>query len=332
MIVSYDTIYSMKPTFKISLKILNLCSQITRLLGQYDGLKQPKPQPVLRRHSRIKSIQSSLAIEGNSLTEEQITALLNNKRVLGPQKDIIEVKNAIKAYDAIRSYNVYSIKSFLSAHNTMLHGLTADAGQLRNSNVGIFKGEKVAHIAPKFQLVPKLMDGLFSFLKEKSDIHPLVKSSVFHYEVEFIHPFSDGNGRMGRLWQSAILLNYHPIFEYIPIESIIKKKQRQYYKVLADSDKTGSSTKFIEFILIAIYQATKEFFIELRPETETIETRVSLAKDYFKKRSFSRKDYLTLHKNISTATASRDLLFCIKHKILKKSGKKALTRYSFCRS
>ncbi|MDP8230849.1 MAG: Fic family protein [Candidatus Gorgyraea atricola] len=329
MIVSYDTIYSMRPVFEVTLKILNLCTRITRLLGQYEGLKQPRPQPILRRHSRIKSIQSSLAIEGNSLTEDQITDLLNNKRVIGPAKDILEAKNAIKAYDVLRSYRIYNIKSFLSAHKTMTRGLVKDAGELRNSNVGIFKGEKVAHVAPKFQLVPKLMDELFQFLKEESDIHPLVKSSVFHYEIEFIHPFTDGNGRMGRLWQSAILLDYHPMFEYIPIESIIKKKQKGYYQVLSEADKTGTCTKFIEFILAAIHQSAKEFFAELRPEAETIETRIALAKSHFHKRRFSRKEYLIFHKNISTATASRDLLFGVKHKILKKSGKRALTRYKF---
>lgn len=318
---------NMKPPFKITLKILNLCSDITRLLGQYEGLKQPAPQPVLRKQNRIKIIHSSLAIEGNTLTEKQVTDIINNKRVVGSKKDIIEVQNAIQAYDALHSFNIYNIRSFLRAHRIMMQDLMADAGQLRNKSVGIFRGEKITHIAPKAQFVPKRMDNLFKFLKIRDNVHPLVKSSVFHYELEFIHPFSDGNGRMGRLWQTAILLHYHSIFEYIPIETVIRKKQKQYYKVLSEADKTGISTKFIEFMLSIIYQAAGQFLKEIKPYPQTTETRIVLAKDYFKNQCFSRKDYLSFHKNISTATASRDLSFGVKHEILKKTGKKALTRY-----
>ena len=190
----------MYPPFQITAESLNLCAEINRLLGQFEGLKVPVPQPQLRKQSRIKTIFSSLAIEGNRLTEQQVTDLINNKRVIGPQKDIIEVKNAIKAYDLIHTYKLDRLDSLLKAHQAMLNGLAEDAGSLRFRNVGIFKGEAVAHLAPKHQLVPKLMGALFAFLKRKDNLNPLIKSSVFHYELEFIHPFSDGNGRMGRLW------------------------------------------------------------------------------------------------------------------------------------
>ena len=319
----------MRPPFHITAEILNLCAEINRLLGQFEGLKIPVPQPQLRRQSRIKTIFSSLAIEGNRLTEQQVTDLINNKRVVGPQKDILEVKNAIKAYDLIHTYKYSRLGSLLKAHQAMLNGLAEDAGSLRVRNVGIFKGREVAHLAPKHQLVPKLMGGLFAFLNRKDNLNPLIKSSVFHYELEFIHPFSDGNGRMGRLWQTVILLKYHPLFEYIPVESIIREKQKEYYKVLAQADKAGDSTRFIEFMLKVIFQAAREFLANVKPQTETAKTRLKLAGDHFQKNPFSRKDYLAFHKNISTATASRDLLFGVKRKILQKSGSKALTIYQF---
>ncbi|OGC09795.1 cell filamentation protein Fic [candidate division WOR-1 bacterium RIFCSPLOWO2_12_FULL_45_9] len=317
------------PPFQITAEILNLCAEINRLLGQFEGLKMPVPQPQLRRQSRIKTIFSSLAIEGNRLTEKQVTDLINNRRVIGPQKDILEVKNAIKAYDLIHTYKYSQFGSLLKAHQVMLNGLTEDAGSLRIRNVGIFKGDEVAHLAPKYQLVPKLMGDLFAFLKRRDNLNPLIRSSVSHYELEFIHPFSDGNGRMGRLWQTVILLKYHPLFEYIPVESIVREKQKEYYKILAQADKVGDSTRFIEFMLKVIFQAAREFLANVKPQTETAKTRLKLAGEHFQKNPFSRKDYLAFHKNISTATASRDLLFGVKQKILKRSGARALTIYQF---
>ncbi|OGC14199.1 cell filamentation protein Fic [candidate division WOR-1 bacterium RIFOXYC2_FULL_37_10] len=319
----------MYPPFQITVEILNLCAEINRLMGQFEGLKAPVPQPQLRRQSRIKTIFSSLAIEGNRLTEQQVTDIINNKRVLGPQKDIIEVKNAIKAYDMIHSYKPDRLASLLKAHQVMLNGLAEDAGSLRVRNVGIFKGEEVAHLAPKYQLIPKLMGDLFAFLKRKDNLNPLIKSSVFHYELEFIHPFSDGNGRMGRLWQTVVLLKYHTLFEYIPVESIVREKQKEYYKVLAQADKEGDSTRFIKFMLEVIFQAAREFLVNVKPQTETATIRLKLAGDQFQNNPFSRKDYLAFHKNISTATASRDLFFGVKQKILQKSGYRALTTYRF---
>src|SRR3989339_20086 len=317
------------PPFTITAKIVNLCSEITRLLGQFEGLKVPVPQPQLREQSRIKTIYSSLAIEGNRLTEQQVTNIINSKRVVGPQKDILEVKNAIKAYDLIRTYKVGRLGSLLKAHTLMMNGLTDDAGSLRSRNVGIFKGAEVAHLAPKYQMVPKLMADLFAFLKKKDDLHALIKSCVFHYEFEFIHPFSDGNGRIGRLWQTAILSNFHPLFEYIPVESIVRLKQKQYYQVLGQADQSGDSTQFIEFMLKVIYQAVEDLLVNIKPQTQTTQSRLALAQDHFQNKTFSRKDYVAFHKDISTATASRDLLFGAKHKIIKKSGSRALTRYLF---
>ena len=319
----------MKPPYTLTHEILNLCTEITLLLGKYEGLPLPVPQPELRKHNRIRTIQSSLAIEGNTLTIEQVTDIINNKRVIGPSKDILEVKNAIKAYENLSRYKVGELDSLLLAHKTLMHGLIQEAGKLRSSNVGVRKGEKVIHMAPNYTQVPKLMEDLFLFLKKEKDSHPLIKSSAFHYELEFIHPFIDGNGRIGRLWQSAILYNYRSIFEYVPIESVIRKKQAEYYECLHECDKAGESTIFIKFILTAIKEAVIEFAKQVRPQRQSTSSRVNIAKEKFGKKPFTRKDYLETHGNISTATASRDLAMAVSKKMLKKIGDKAITMYQF---
>lgn len=319
----------MKPPFNITPKILKLCTDISRIIGQCEGLKLSPLRPQLRRQNRIKTIQSSLAIEGNRLSESQVTDLLDNKRVIGPGKDILEVKNAIKAYDSIKTYDIYNLKSLLSSHKTLMQGLIKNAGKLRLSNVGVMKGNKIMHMAPEYTMVPKLVNDLFDFLKKEKDIHVFIKSSVFHYELEFIHPFPDGNGRVGRLWQSAILLNAYSIFEFVPIESLIKRKQEAYYHALKVSDKKGASTFFIKFMLTIIQEAMEEFVKDTRPLPQTYKTRLTSAQQHFSKTFFSRKEYMQFHKNISSATASRDLLFGTKGKILQKSGQKALTLYKF---
>lgn len=319
----------MKPPFELAKPALDLCMAISRLLGQYEGIKLPKPQPMLIKRNRIRTIQSSLAIEGNRLSENQVTAILDNKRVLGPSKDILEVQNAIKAYEALPRYKVYELGSLLQSHKIMMRGLVSDAGRLRSGNVGILKGSRVSHVAPKPSLVPALMQDLFAFAKEDKNVHALIKSCVFHYEFEFIHPFSDGNGRIGRLWQSALLLHYHPLFEFTSVESLIKKKRRAYYKALELSDKKGQSTDFVLFMLETIRESLEALLLELRPARETSEFRVQRAKEYFFEKSFSRKGYVQFQKMISTATASRDLSRAVKQGLLKKTGDKALAEYSF---
>jgi Fic family protein len=319
----------MKPPFNITSQIVNLCTDISRIVGQCEGLTLSPLAPQLRRHNRIRTIQSSLAIEGNILSESQVTDILENKRVIGPAKDILEVKNAVKAYDLMKTYDIYSLKSFLSAHKILMQGLIEDAGKIRSRNVGVVKGKEVVHMAPKYTMVPKLLDSLFYFLKQEKETHSFIKSSIFHYELEFIHPFSDGNGRIGRLWQSAILLNAYPIFEFVPVESMVKIKQKEYYRALALSDKKGNSTPFIEFMLKTILQCLEEFIKDIRLSPQNSQTRLSFAQEHFSKSFFSRKDYMLLHKTISSATASRDLSFGVKNKLLKKSGQKALTMYQF---
>jgi len=319
----------MKPPFTITPKALNLCSKISELIGKAQGLKLFSMPLKLRRKNRIRAIHSSLSIEGNTLTQSQVTDIINNKHVIGPAKDILEVKNAFKTYAAISKFDIYDLKSFLAAHKALMQGLSPDAGKLRAAGVGVFKGNKVVHMAPKADMVFGLMKDLFTFLKAEKDLHPFIKSSIFHYEVEFIHPFSDGNGRMGRLWQGAIIVKHYPLFEFIPIESLIKKNQQEYYRVLEACDKQGNSTLFVEFMLKIIAETTEQFIRETRPQAQTSNNRIELAVVYFGKKDFSRKDYMLLHKDISSATASRDMETAVKEKRLVKIGDKALTRYRF---
>lgn len=328
MIVSFDTIImSCKPPYSLSPKAFKLVIAISEQLGKYQGLHLDKPEPQLRRKNRIRSIHSSLLIEGNRLSEEQVSDILDGKRVLGPARDIIEVKNAIKAYDNLDKFKANRLESLLKAHGLLMQGLADDAGQLRSGNVGIFKGAKLTHMAPPARLVKKHISDLLNYLGGEE--HALIKSCVFHYEFEFIHPFSDGNGRLGRLWQTLILSESHPVFSYLPIESLIKAKQKKYYDVLASCDKAADSSLFIEFMLDIILEAIKSLLKETKSTNLTCESRIGYAKVQLKKSKFKRHDYLGLFKNISTATASRDLNWALKNKLLSKSGERNQVKYQF---
>ena len=317
----------MKPPYQITDNILKLVVAISERLGEIKATHLYKPPTELRKKNRIKTIQSSLEIEGNKLTEEQITALLDDKRVIAPQKDILEVQNAIKVYGQLRTLNPNKLTDLEKAHAILMRGLIEDAGKLRTKNVGIVKGAKVEHLAPGGDIVKGLMNDLFDYLKTDKDIL-LIKSCVFHYEFEFIHPFLDGNGRMGRLWQTLILMQQYPVFEFLPVESLIKENQEEYYKVLSMSDKSGHSTPFIEFMLNIILQALGNL---LKTQNRTLATqdRIELYKDIIKDNQFSRKDYLQNFKDISQATASRDLKWAVEQQMLSKTGDKRLTKYQF---
>lgn len=296
-------------------------------LGEINASHLYKPPTELRKKNRIQTIQSSLEIEGNTLTEEQVTALLNDKRVLAPQKDIIEVKNAIKLYEQLQVLNPIVLADLEKAHGILMNGLLPDAGMLRTKNVGIVKGAKVTHVAPSGDMVKGLLNELFQYLKHDSDVL-LIKSCVFHYEFEFIHPFSDGNGRMGRLWQMLLLMQQYPVFEFLPVESLIKEDQEGYYKVLSLSDKLGHSTAFIEFMLDIILQAL-ESLLKTQNRTLTPQDRMELYSLIIGKKVFSRRDYLQNFKAISLATASRDLRWAVEQEILTKKGDKRVTQYRF---
>lgn len=247
-----------QPPFKLNAEILNLVAEISALverfvirLEQTDGLK-------LRKANKIKSIHSSLAIEGNSLSEELVSDIINGKRVLAPPREIIEVKNALATYELYPRLNPFSVKDLLKAHGVMMRGIMPDAGKFRNCNEGVFSGSKCIHLAPPPNRVPALMDDLFDWLKNSKD-HLLIRSCVFHYEFEFIHPFSDGNGRTGRLWQSLILGKLNPSFEFLPVENMVYANQRKYYEAIAKSTKAGESTPFVEFMLRNILATLKNY-------------------------------------------------------------------------
>ena len=297
-------IVSMKPPYEITPKILKLISSISEKIGEVNANYLSKQSPQLRKQNRIITIHSSLQIEGNTLTEEQITALIENKRVIGPEKDVLEVLNAIKVYEKLEEYTFSSDKSFLKAHQQLMSGLIESAGKYRTKGVGIVKGSIVEHIAPPYENVPHLMKDLFEYLKDTEEL-TLIKSCVFHYEMEFIHPFLDGNGRMGRLWQTLILMNEYPVFEFLPFESLISKTQDEYYKSLALSDKSGKSTCFIEYIL-GVIEKSLESLLNYNNRVLKDVDRLSYFLSLGKKK-FNRKDYMNVFKDLSPATASRDL-------------------------
>jgi len=317
----------MKPPYRITDKIIRLVASISERLGEINAIHLYKPPTELRKKNRIKTIQSSLEIEGNTLTEDQITAIIENKRIIAPEKDILEVLNAIKIYDQLHTLNPNNIKDLEKAQGILMKGLIENEGKLRVKNVGIVQGSKIKHLAPDGSMVKGLMNDLFSYLKNDNELI-LIKSCVFHYEFEFIHPFIDGNGRMGRLWQTLILMQKYPVFEFIPVEHLIKINQEEYYKVLEQSDNSGESTLFIEWMLQILLQALEEL-LKTQNRNLTVNDRIELFKVIIGKREFYRKEYLQNFREISTATASRDLKWAVENGILKKSGDKRFTRYQF---
>ena len=317
-------IVSMKPPYEITPKILKLITSISEKIGEVNANYLTKQSPQLRKQNRIKTIHSSLKIEGNTLTEEQITALIENKRVIGPEKDVLEVLNAIKVYEKLESYNFSSDKSFLKAHLELMNGLIESAGKYRTQGVGIVKGTIFEHIAPPFENVPYLMKDLFKYLKDSNEL-TLIKSCVFHYEMEFIHPFLDGNGRMGRLWQTLILMSEYAVFEFLPFEALISKTQDDYYKSLALSDKSGKSTIFIEYMLDVIEKSLKNLLNynnRVLKDTDRLEYFLNLGI-----KEFNRKDYMNVFKDLSSATASRDLKKGMEMNMFESIGKFNKTKY-----
>jgi Fic family protein len=233
-----------KPPFEITPKIINLISEISEKIGQLSIKKNLR----LRKISKIKTIKGTLAIEGIEVDEEKITALLEGKTVLATQKEIAEIKGAIALYENIHNFNPHSEKDLLKAHKILMEDILKNAGVYRTSNVGVGNISQIVHIAPPAKNIPALMSNLFAWLNT-TELHPLIVSSIFHYEFEFIHPFLDGNGRIGRFWQTLILYKWKNVFEYLPIESLIYENQNKYYEAIEQSTQIASSTPFIEFML-----------------------------------------------------------------------------------
>ena len=243
-----------KPPFTVSAKAINLIAKISSQLERYAIRMEQEDTLRLRRANRIKTIHSSLAIEGNTLSEGEVQAVLEGKKVVASLKEIQEVRNAIKTYELYPKLNPFSIQDLLLAHGTMMSGLVDEAGMFRKGCVGVFDGDKPIHIAPPADRVRDLMSDLFGWL-ENADDHLLIRSCVFHSEFEFIHPFADGNGRIGRLWQSLILGRLNPIFEHLPVENMVYSNQQAYYHAINRSSDLGDSGPFIDFMLEEILNA-----------------------------------------------------------------------------
>lgn len=264
-----------KPPFTISNSMLNKTISITEKLSKIISYNSLKRMPTLRRNNKIKSIHSSLMIEANSLSLNQVRDVIDGKFVIGPINEIQEVKNAYKAYSMIDKFDGYNQKDLLKAHSILTNLIEDDAGKYRNHAEGVFDGNQVIFMAPPANLVTTLMDDLFSWLKEDEQTHILIKSCVFHYEFVFIHPFSDGNGRTVRLWQNVLLIKWSPIFEYIPLESQIQKYQNEYYDTISECHTKGNSNLFIEFMLKMIDEVLDEVLINVNKEANNISDQVN---------------------------------------------------------
>ena len=260
-----------KSPFTITNEILAYVSSISEKIGRISAISNLESKPHLRRNNRIKSIHSSLKIEANSLSLGQVRDVINGKMVLGEQKEIQEVKNAYAAYERFSEIQPFSIKSLKLFHGIMTKYVVEESGDFRRGEEGVFNGDECIFMAPPAQFVPQLMGDLFAWMKEeKNNVHPLIMSSVFHYEFVFIHPFADGNGRMARLWHTAMLAKWKPVFEYIPIESQIEKFQNEYYKAMARCHVEGESTLFIEFMLSQIDKILDDVSAQVSEDNEQL--------------------------------------------------------------
>jgi len=280
------------PPYTITDKTVNLISDITEIITKITINDNMSNNPRLRRDNRIRTIHASLAIENNSLSLDQMTDIINGKRILGAPDEICEVKNAFDAYSKLLEMDTYSVKDMLLAHKVLMNKLTNEAGTFRSGGVGVFAGKQLVHMAPPANQVPHLIKDLVDWAK-KAEVHPLIKSCVFHYEFEFIHPFADGNGRMGRMWQTLLLHKWKSLFGWLPIETIIRERQDQYYKVLGECDRSTDSGRFIEFLLKAIYDALCEIADteqDVEQQTEQVKKLIDVMDD----KEFSTKELMEL--------------------------------------
>jgi len=254
--------------------------------------------------------------------------VLEGRQVIGPRREILEIKNAIAAYDLASTFGPASRKDLLTGHLTLMRGLLDDAGRFRRGSVGVMRGSRVTHVAPPADRVQALVDELLRW-QRSSPFPMVVKAVVLHYELAFIHPFTDGNGRVARLWQHVALLQESPAFEFVPVESVIRDRQQRYYAAIGRSNRLGACTPFVEFSLEALHDALRELVDDLRPEPQTGQSRLDAAREAFATSWFGRADYLRLHKRISTATASRDLRDAVEARRLSRRGDKRLAQYRF---
>ena len=282
------------PPYTITDKMLNLATNIMEKIGEANYFESLNRFPELRRKTRIKSIHSSLAIENNQLSLFQVEAVINGKAVIGEQKDIQEVKNAYKAYEEIDNINPYSVEDLKKIQGMLTFAIEDDSGKFRNHGEAVYDGDIQIFMAPPHRMVPALMDNLFNWMnKSKENVNPLILSSIFHYEFVFIHHFSDGNGRTARLWQTAILAHWKDLFKYIPIESIIRKHQEEYYTAIQNCNNVGNSNEFIEFMLKIIDEAVDRMILQSNQETTQETTQEKIIKLIKKNPSITQVEMAT---------------------------------------
>lgn len=319
----------MTPNFTITNVMLNLIVEISAIAGQ---LSLEKRDLHLRKENRIRSIQSSLAIENNSLSLEQVTQIINGKRVLGPPKDIHEVENAYQAYEQAFLLDPYDYRDLLKAHKLLTDGLIKETGKFRSKDVAVYSGENIVHLGARAEFVPKLVKNLLAWAK-KSEMPALIKSCVVHFELEIIHPFSDGNGRIGRLWQSLILSKWEPLFEWVPIETVIYQHQQRYYEALSLSNRQNDSSVFIEFMLEAILTTLKSYSMtKMSDKTSDIlsdkeQVIYNKIRDYLHKHTFITNQKAVALLDLSAASVRRYLVKFVELELLVAQGEKKNRTY-----
>lgn len=320
-----------QPPFQITNRMIDYVSSISELVGRFSVSDRFSNNPMLRRTNRIRTIHGSLAIEQNTLSLEQVTAVLNGKHVLAPPKDIAEVKNAYEIYERLDELDPYSVNDLLTAHGIMTHGLLEESGVFRSRPVGVVDKEgRVLHFGTLPQYVPQLIEDLLNWTKN-SDLHMLIRSCVFHYEFEVIHPFADGNGRVGRLWHTLLLSKWNPAFAWLPVESIIHDHQREYYDAINASNDAGESTAFIEFMLSVIKASLTEA-VDLRGEMrdgviDKAAHRRNIIEAYLKDHDYIMNANVQVLCDVSAATANRILASLVKEGKLVKCRQKGHWAY-----
>jgi len=322
-----------EPPFEMTEECTNLVIEIATLVGSITAYQHLSFSPQLRRLNRIRTIHSSLAIEQNTLTLEQVTDVIDGKHVLAPPQGIKEVKNAYELYEQMDAFKPHSIEDLLTAHRIMMADLVADAGRLRSHEAGVYSGRKLIHAGSLSRFVPELMGQLFNWLRS-SKLHPLIRSCVFHYEFEFIHPFTDGNGRTGRFWHSLILSKWQPFFAWLPIESLIHDRQEAYYEALDASNRAGQCTQFVEFMLTIIRDSLLEVKVSVNIVTDNMTDIEGLRwrhiKSYLQQHGSMQNTDAQRILKISDATAKRLLHKLVGLGLLEARGERKARNYALC--
>jgi Fic family protein len=332
MIVSCDTIRLMNwklTPITYSTQILRKLAEIEQLIGRVEGLQLSKPTPKLRNKNRARSVRGSTGIEGNSCSVEQVEAIQQGEPVALSMKELIEIKNALDAYAALPELDPFSIDSLLCAQaGLMSGGLMLGAGKFRTGPVEVYITETETQAMPHWETIPASMDELFDYLRESDELM-LIKSIRFHYEFVNLHPFFDGNGRVVRLWQTRLLMEEHPVFEFLDVESMVFEHRNEYYRQIRRTQECGNIEGFILFIFEQIERSLTQLWKKSETASRTSEDRLRIARDTFNANAFSRKDYLQLFKTISPGTASRDLASGTAASLLTRTGDKRTALYRF---